>query len=125
LIILELVDRYIVAQIFGGYLASMLVYYQWRPFIHEMVAASEEALLFTPSGPAGAFALYLPPGMSLGSVFINEFVCVRTRNSAQFKAQHLISVNQSFFVGTVIWASMDPTNIVITPSLGAPCVSLS
>ncbi|KAF5359551.1 hypothetical protein D9756_003402 [Leucocoprinus leucothites] len=102
--------RYIVAQIFGGYLACMLVYYQWRPFVHEMVdglaAAGEEALMFTPNGPPGAFALYLPPGMTLGSIFLNEFVC-------------------SFFVGLVIWAAGDPTNIVITPALGAPCVALA
>jgi len=59
----------------------MLVYYQWRPFIHEMVdgliAAGKEASLFTPNGPPGAFGLYTLPGASLGSTFLNEFVCVR------------------------------------------------
>ncbi|KAF9449542.1 aquaporin-like protein, partial [Macrolepiota fuliginosa MF-IS2] len=58
--------RYIPAQIFGGYVACMLVYYQWKPLIDAMVdgltAAKEEALLFTPNGPPGAFALYLLPG---------------------------------------------------------------
>ncbi|KAJ3562309.1 hypothetical protein NP233_g9656 [Leucocoprinus birnbaumii] len=102
--------RYIVAQIFGGYLACMLVYYQWRPLIHQMeeglAAAGAEALMFTPNGPPGAFALYLLPGMAHGSVFLNEFVC-------------------SFFVALVIWAAGDPTNMVITPALAAPAVALS
>jgi glycerol uptake facilitator-like aquaporin len=75
--------RYIIAQILGAYIACMLVYYQWRPFIDEIVAsmtaAGEEAAIFTPTGPAGAFALYRAPGMPLGTVFLNEFVCVRNR----------------------------------------------
>ncbi|KXN89101.1 hypothetical protein AN958_06302 [Leucoagaricus sp. SymC.cos] len=96
--------------IFGGYLACMLVYYQWRPLINEMVegmiAAGEEALLFTPNGAPGAFALYHLPQMSLGSVFLNEFLC-------------------SWFVALVIWAAGDPTNTIITPALGAPCIALA
>lgn len=34
--------------------------------------------MFTPSGPAGIFALYAPAGYNLGRIFLNEFVCVST-----------------------------------------------
>jgi hypothetical protein len=75
----------------------MLVYYQWKPFIDEivegMVAAGQEALLFTPNGPPGAFALYLPPGMRLGPIFLNEFVCVSANILIPWSAQHLIFVS--------------------------------
>jgi len=102
--------RYIVAQIFGGYLACMIVYYQWRPLVNvmveEMIAAKEEAMLYTPHGAPGAFALYQLPGMTLGATFLNEFVC-------------------SFFVALVIWAVNDPTNVVIKPIMAAPTVALA
>ena len=32
--------------------------------------------MFTPSGPAGIFAFYLPPGQKIGYAFLNEFVNV-------------------------------------------------
>lgn len=71
------------AQIFGGYVACMLVYYQWRPLVNvmveELIDTKQTALLFTPNGPPGAFALYQLPGMTLGPTFLNEFVCVRMR----------------------------------------------
>jgi len=102
--------RYIVAQIFGGYVACMLVYYQWRPLVNimveEMVAAGQADMLFTPHGAPGAFALYQLPGMTLGPTFLNEFVC-------------------AFFVMLVIWAVNDPTNVVIAPVMGAPIVALA
>jgi hypothetical protein len=35
-----------------------------------------DSVMFTPSGPAGAFALYAPAGVNLGYVFMNEFIVV-------------------------------------------------
>ena len=74
-------DRYIIAQIFGAYVASLLIYHQWRVFILEAetalkVAGVYDQVQFTPSGTAGIFALYLPPGQTYGRVFLNEFVNV-------------------------------------------------
>ena len=40
-------------------------------------AGTLEAVMFTPNGPAGVFALYAPTGASLGRIFLNEFICVR------------------------------------------------
>lgn len=102
--------RYIVAQIFGGYVACMLVYYQWRPLINimieEMTAAGQADMLFTPHGPPGAFALYQLPGMTLGPIFLNEFVCAT-------------------FVALVIWAVSDPTNVIIPPVMAIPVIALA
>jgi glycerol uptake facilitator-like aquaporin len=96
--------RYIVAQIIGAYLASCLVYYQWKPFIEAMelalLSAGEtvyDETIFTPNGPAGIFALYLLPGQKVGWAFLNEFVnCV--------------------ILAIVIWACLDPSSILIPPS---------
>lgn len=94
--------RYIVAQIIGAYLASCLVYYQWKPFIHAMEAAllgaGGSARMFTPNGPPGIFALYLLPGQEIGWAFLNEFVnCV--------------------ILAMVIWACLDPSSILVPPAM--------
>lgn len=49
----------------------------------EILAAAGklDAVMFTANGPAGVFALYVPPGTNLGRVFLNEFVCVRPPSS--------------------------------------------
>uniref|UniRef100_A0A0W0G174 Putative aquaporin-like protein n=1 Tax=Moniliophthora roreri TaxID=221103 RepID=A0A0W0G174_MONRR len=73
--------RYLVSQILGGYIACLLIYVQYRDMIilaeGALAKAGESSLMFTPSGPAGAFGLYAVPGSNLGRVFLNEFVCVR------------------------------------------------
>ena len=90
--------RYIAAQIFGAYIACLLVYVQWKDLIvvsiektrsltltHVYLKLAEEGLAarglldglqFTPTGPGGIIALYTQPGANLGRVFLNEFVCV-------------------------------------------------
>ena len=73
--------RYIIAQILGGFIACSLIYAQYKVTIDDATAilikaGTLETLLFTPSGPAGAFAVYLPPGQSLGRAFLNEFITV-------------------------------------------------
>ncbi|KAI8975901.1 aquaporin-like protein [Trametes punicea] len=103
--------RYIVAQILGAYIACLLVYVQWRDLIMEMTeilaaAGKLDAVLFTANGPAGIFAIYASPGMSLGRIFLNEFVC-------------------DFLLGLVIWACLDPTNFCAPPSVGPAVISFA
>lgn len=94
--------RYIIAQILGGYIACLVIYLQYRHLILEAQAVlvskgTLDSTLFTPTGPAGVFALYVSPGSSLGQVFWNEFVC-------------------DFIIGVVIWACLDPTNFFAPPA---------
>ncbi|KAF5359549.1 hypothetical protein D9756_003401 [Leucocoprinus leucothites] len=93
--------KYLVAQILGGYIACMFVYYQYRFLIERFEdilreGGTLEQTLFTSGGPAGMFAFYLPKGQSLGAAFLNEWV-------------------SSVFVGIVYWASIDPSNSIVTP----------
>ncbi|KAI0745100.1 aquaporin-like protein [Earliella scabrosa] len=94
--------RYMAAQILGGYVACLFIYVQWGDHIHEAIEALHaagryEALMFTPNGPAGAFALYVMPGSNLGRVFLNEFTC-------------------DFLIGLVIWSILDPSNFSAPPA---------
>ncbi|TBU30229.1 aquaporin-like protein [Dichomitus squalens] len=99
--------RYIVAQILGAYCACLLIYVQYGDAIKQVEAELSAAgtlasTLFTPSGPAGVFAIYLAPGTSFGRVFLNEFVC-------------------DFVIGLVIWAVDDPSNHNVSP-VAAPWI---
>ena len=64
------------------YTAPMKFAVRILTYFHQEITASLEAagkldaVLFTPNGPAGAFAVYVTPGSDLGRVFLNEFVCV-------------------------------------------------
>jgi len=105
--------RYIIAQVVGAIIACALVYNQWKPLIEaaEAALAAEGAATFaatqfTANGPPGIFAFYLLPGQTIPRVFLNEFV-----NSA--------------FLGIVIWATLDPTNYVISPRMGPGIVALA
>lgn len=80
--ILTTMGRYIVAQIFGAFIASLVVYNQWKAFLDVAEAGlaqagALDATLFTPMGPAGAFGNYLLAPQTLPRVFMNEFVNVR------------------------------------------------
>ncbi|KAJ3861123.1 putative aquaporin 2 [Lentinula novae-zelandiae] len=103
--------RYIIAQILGGYIACLLIYVQWHDLIKESelvlaAAGTLDATLFTPQGPAGAFGLYVIPGLNLGGVFLNEFVT-------------------DIFLALVIWGSIDPTNVLIPPQLAPFVIALA
>ncbi|EKM54174.1 uncharacterized protein PHACADRAFT_209991 [Phanerochaete carnosa HHB-10118-sp] len=103
--------RYIVAQIFGAFIAALIVYVQWSVNIKATEAAlissgKFDTLMFTPSGVAGAFALYAPPGSNLGQVLLNEFVA-------------------DFVIGLVIWACLDPTNFLVPPAAGPWVIALA
>ncbi|KAF8486094.1 aquaporin-like protein [Russula ochroleuca] len=99
--------RYITAQILGGFLASIFVYWQWNTLIKDAEAALRTAgvydtVNFTSLGPAGIFALYANPAAPLALVFLNEFV-------------------SDFFIGIVIAACLDPTNF-FTPPVAKPWI---
>lgn len=91
------VNRYILAQLIGAFIACLIVYLQWKgpitvslevsiivPLLN-LLQAAEAALAakgtldevqFTPLGPAGIFGFYAPPGAYIGYVFANEFFVV-------------------------------------------------
>lgn len=101
---------YIVAQTIGAFLACALVYAQYKFAIDKATVVLTDAgtlgsLLFTPEGPAGGFTLYLPSGQTLGPTFLLTL--------------------QDTFIGLVIWATFDPTNVFIPPALGPVLVSLA
>jgi len=93
--------RYMVAQVFGGYVACLLVYAQYKDLINlvnEGLAAKGllEAVQFTPSGTGGIIALYTTEGANLSRVLLNEFVT-------------------DTMLGLTIWACLDPTNFLVPP----------
>ena len=85
-------------------------------------AGTYDELMFTPNGPAGAFALYVSPGSNLGRVFLNEFVCVRNSPLLRFipsccmDGSPCAPVRQCFIISLVVWACIDPTNFSSTPT---------
>ena len=52
-------------------------------------AGKLDAVMFTANGPAGIFAIYATPGVSLGRIFLNEFVCVRPFSSRPTARVHI------------------------------------
>jgi glycerol uptake facilitator-like aquaporin len=95
--------RYIVFQILGAYIACLLIYVQYKDLISTVelaltAAGKLDAIQFTPQGPAGIFGLYANPAFNLGRIFLNEFVV-------------------DTFLAMVIWGCLDPTNILVPPSL--------
>ncbi|KAG1719145.1 aquaporin-like protein [Suillus lakei] len=94
--------RYIFAQILAGYITCFIVYVQWKDLlvVAENVLIEKglyDSMMFSSSGPAGVFGLYVAPGTNLARVFLNEFVT-------------------DFLIGLVIWASLDPTNQMVPPA---------
>lgn len=111
--------RYIIAQILGAYIACALIYAQYKVLIIESEGALRlvgkyDEVQFTPSGLAGIFGLYALPGQTMGRTFLNEFVTVSHQNAVQTQVcpdRHY----QDVFLALVIWASIDPTNILVPP----------
>ncbi|KAF7968970.1 hypothetical protein HWV62_28769 [Athelia sp. TMB] len=106
--------RYIFAQILGGFIAIGLIYVQYKDLIalaNETLIATKgaeyaAAIQFTPNGTGGIFALYTLPGANLVRVLLNEFVT-------------------DTVLGLVIWAILDPTNMLIPPQAGPWVVSFA
>jgi len=120
--------RYVIAQILGSFVACFAVYFQWHDQIKAVTHALEaqgvlDQINFTPHGIAGCFALYAPVGSSLGYVFLNEFVCVSTLCACGSPSRFLLSC-QTFILGLVIWACVDPTNFYVPISFLPGTVAL-
>ncbi|KAI6034819.1 aquaporin-like protein [Pisolithus marmoratus] len=103
--------RYIIAQILGSFLTCLVVYVQWK----DLLVAGEEVLkekglydtlMFTNTGPAGVFALYVSPGTNLHRVLLNEFVT-------------------DFMLGLAICGVMDTTNHFIPPVVAPWIIGLT
>ncbi|KAF9507097.1 hypothetical protein BS47DRAFT_1423959 [Hydnum rufescens UP504] len=69
------VPRFIFAQIMGAFVATLLVYGQYRPYILVIPSARGvlSAEIFSAVGPAGILAIYSNSGIPLKWVFLNEF----------------------------------------------------
>ncbi|KAI0065096.1 aquaporin-like protein [Artomyces pyxidatus] len=96
--------RYIVAQILGGYLTCLIIYWQYKTLIQEteqvlQLGGVYDTVNFTAQGPAGIFALYVSPTVGLGLVWVNEFIA-------------------DFFIGLVIFTCLDVTNFLAPPIAG-------
>ncbi|KLO17199.1 aquaporin-like protein [Schizopora paradoxa] len=105
------VPRYIVSQILGAFVACFIIYLQWKGNIvavEEALSAQGklDAIQFTPSGPAGIFALYTTTGANLGYVLANEFFV-------------------DFTIGLVIWATLDPSNFFAPPAMAPWTIGLT
>ncbi|KAJ3573905.1 hypothetical protein NP233_g2128 [Leucocoprinus birnbaumii] len=97
------VPFYIFVQILGGYIACAAVYFAYRYLFLQiedimMQRGVLDQLQFTPSGPSGVFAFYLPPGQTLWGAWLNEFIA-------------------SVTASTTFWAVMDPSNRLVTPRM--------
>jgi len=120
--------RYIVAQILGAFVACLVIYVQYHDQIETITHVLEaqgalDRINFTPQGIAGSFALYAPAGSSLVYVFINEFVCVSTP-SIRRSPYHYLPPCQTFILGMVIWACVDPTNFYVPTSFFSVVIAL-
>lgn len=100
------VPQYIIAQVTGGMIGGLLVYWQYKPKLdlitEELRAAGLAAQVYTPSGPAGTIALFLNPGQTVGNTFVNEFIGATV-------------------IAIVVFSVLDPSNIFVAPA-GAPFV---
>jgi len=103
--------RYIAAQIFGAYVACLLVYAQYKDLIKladEALAAKGllDSMQFTPSGTGGIIALYTQPGANLARTLLNEFV-------------------SDTVIGLAIWGCIDHTNFFAPPAAGPWIISFA
>ncbi|KAF3406556.1 Aquaporin-3 [Talaromyces pinophilus] len=96
---LKKVPHYILSQIFGAFMAALLVMGMYR----EQIVKYEEALtalgmpLVSATGPAGIFCSFPAEGQSMGYLFLIEFFV-------------------DSFIGLVIWSCIDPANPFVTPA---------
>jgi len=95
------VPGYIVSQILGAFVAGLVIYCQYRPYLKlieaGMIEAGHEAAIISSNGPAGVFAFYPNPGIPLRWAFANEFFT-------------------DFFLALVFWGAIDLSNVFTTPA---------
>lgn len=120
--------RYVIAQVLGAFIACLVIYVQYHDQIKELTLALEaqgvfDRINFTPQGIAGSFAFYPPVGSSLRYIFFNEFVCVSTLSISQSPCHYLFFC-QTFILGLVIWACVDPTNFYVPTSCFSVVIAL-
>lgn len=93
---------YILAQLVGGFVASLITYACNKEAMGQLElglrAAGQSAQIFSSAGPAGIIALFPPANRSYGEMFANEFFA-------------------AFFIGLVIWACLDGQNIFVSPTV--------
>jgi len=94
------VPQYIISQILGAFIACLVIYASYghdlQGVASAIVAAGEPAAVFTPSGPAGVFALFPNPGQPLKICFANEFFA-------------------NVFLSIVVFTVLDISNAFVTP----------
>ncbi|KAL9091468.1 MAG: hypothetical protein Q9165_004854 [Trypethelium subeluteriae] len=93
------VPYYIFSQIFGAFVAGLILMGQYHQQISEFKAATEAAGLpvVSPSGPAGILCAFpLPTQTNQGYLFMIEFFV-------------------DSFIGIVIWSCLDPANPFVSP----------
>ncbi|GAA5853017.1 hypothetical protein JCM8547_004770 [Rhodosporidiobolus lusitaniae] len=92
---LRKVPFYIIAQLFGGFLACVCIYGQYKQQLDQvydgMMALGEAAEVYSPNGPAGLFALFPQAGQVMRYVFLNEFM-------------------GNVFLSILVFSVLDPTN---------------
>jgi len=102
---LRKVPYYIFAQIFGAFMAGLIMFGQYHVQIKEFEAATRAAGLpmVSSSGPASLLCTFPQPNQNnLGYLFLIEFFV-------------------DSFIGVVIWAVLDPANPFVAPA-SAPFV---
>lgn len=95
-------------QIFGGYIACLLVYVQWRDLIlsaeSALTAAGKlEEMQFTATGTGGILALYAPPGAHLGLTFVNEFVTVSYPHHTVRRCHIELDIREECRISCSLW----------------------
>ncbi|KAK5115531.1 hypothetical protein LTR62_001190 [Meristemomyces frigidus] len=98
------VPYYIISQIFGAFIAGLLMvgmYWEQLSAFAEASKAAGEGLVFN-GGPASVLCAFPNPNQSLGFLFLIEFFV-------------------DSYIGIVIWAALDPANPFISPA-SAPFV---
>lgn len=101
---------YIIAQIIGSFVASLMVYASWKTnfvgYTNQLVAAGNSAEIFTPTGPAGILAIFPSPNRTYGEIFANEFF-------------------GDLVIALVIWSQLDAQNIFTSPSSAPYTIGLA
>ncbi|GAA6018240.1 hypothetical protein JCM10207_002879 [Rhodosporidiobolus poonsookiae] len=104
------VPFYILAQLIGGFVACLCVYGMWKQQLDEVydgfLTLGAESLVFSPSGPAGAIALFPQTGQLLKYAFFNEFMC-------------------NLFLSLVVFSVLDATNNFVSIPGASVTIGLS